>query len=74
MTEEGIYFVTAEMPARPIIEFFSFATGDVRLVAILERPVYPRIWGFAVSPDRRWILYTQIDQSSSDIMLMENFR
>ena len=74
VTEEGIYFVTAEMPTRPIIEFFSFATGDVMQVAILERPIHPRIWGFAVSPDRRWILYTQIDQSSSDIMLMENFR
>ena len=74
VTEEGIYFVTAEMPARPIIEFFSFAAGDVRQVAILERPVQSRVWGFSVSPDRRWILYTQIDQSSSDIMLMENFR
>ncbi len=74
VTEEGVYFVTAEMPARPIIEFFSFATGDVRQVAILDRPVHPRIWGFSVSPDRRWILYTQTDQSSSDIMLMEKFR
>jgi Tol biopolymer transport system component len=74
VTEEGVYFVTAEMPARPIIEFFSFAASDVRQVTILERPVNPRVWGFAVSPDRRWILYTQIDQSSSDIMLMENFR
>ena len=46
MTQEGVYFVTAEMPARPIIEFFSFATGDVRQVAILDRPVHPRIWGF----------------------------
>jgi hypothetical protein len=52
----------------------SFATGDVRPVASLERPVHPRVWDFAVSPDRRWILYTQLDQSSSDIMLMEKFR
>jgi Tol biopolymer transport system component len=74
VTQEGIYFVTAEMPARPLIEFFSFAAGDVRQVAILDRPVHPRVWGFAVSPDRRWILYTQTDQSSSDIMLMEKFR
>ena len=74
VTEEGIYFVTAEMAARPIIEFFSFAAGDMRPVAVLERPVSARVWGFSVSPDRRWILYTQIDQSSSDIMLMESFR
>ena len=72
--QEGIYFVTAEMPARPVVEFFSFAAGDVRQVAIIDRPVHPRVWGFSVSPDRRWILYTQMDQSSSDIMLMEKFR
>ena len=74
VTEKGIYFVTAEVAARPVIEFFSFAAGDVTRVAVLERPIPPRLWGLAVSPDRRWILYTQIDQSSGDIMMMENFR
>lgn len=29
--------------------------------------------GIVVSPDGRWLLYTQVDQSGSDIMLMENF-
>ena len=33
------------------------------------------LWlGLAVSPDGRWILYTQEDHRSSDIMLVENFR
>ncbi len=27
-----------------------------------------------VSPDGEWILYTQMDQINSDIMLVENFR
>jgi hypothetical protein len=61
------------MPPRPIIEFFSFGTGEVRQVTTLDRPVSARVWGFSVSPDRRWLLYTQSDQSSSDIMLMEGF-
>ena len=74
VTEKGIYFVTAEVAARPVIEFFSFAAGDVTRVAVLERPIPPRVWGLDVSPDRRWVLYTQIDQSSGDIMMMENFR
>jgi len=26
------------------------------------------------SPDRRWMLYTQVDQEGSDLMLVENFR
>jgi hypothetical protein len=31
------------------------------------------MWGFAVSPDGRWVLY-QRQERESDIMLVENFR
>lgn len=74
VTEQGIYFATAETPARPVIEFFNFVTSEVTPVATMERQIGTGGWGLAVSPDRRWILYTQIDQSGSDIMLLENFR
>jgi Tol biopolymer transport system component/DNA-binding winged helix-turn-helix (wHTH) protein len=71
VTEQGIYFATAENPSRPLIEFFSFATGQVTQIAALEKPFY---LGLSVSPDGRWLIYSQLDQSGSDIMLMENFR
>jgi len=71
VTEQGIYFATAENPSRPLIEFFSFATGKVTQIATLEKPFF---LGLSVSPDRRWLIYSQLDQSGSDIMLMENFR
>jgi Tol biopolymer transport system component/DNA-binding winged helix-turn-helix (wHTH) protein len=74
VTEQGIYFATAETPSRPQIEFFSFATGKVTHVATIEKQIQAGTWGLAVSPDSRWILYTQLDQRGSDIMLMENFR
>lgn len=32
------------------------------------------VLGFAVSPDRRTILYVQYDEAGSDLMLVENFR
>ena len=28
----------------------------------------------SVSPDGRWLLYTQADEDNADIMLVENFR
>ena len=71
VVEKGIYFATAEDPAKPLIEFYSFATRSVTQVARLARPFRSV---FSVSPDGRWLLFTQLDQSGSDIMLMENFR
>ena len=53
------------------IQFLSFATGAVTPVATTEKYA---THGLAVSPDRRWIVYTQYDQVNSDLMLVENFR
>ena len=53
------------------MEFYDFATGQVRQSAILEKR--PTIWGFSVSPDERWFLYAQ-QETELDIMLVENFR
>jgi Tol biopolymer transport system component len=71
VVDEGVYFVNATEPSSPAIEFFDFATSQVRSIATLEKPT---VFGLAVSPDGRWILYTQIDRRDSDIMLVENFR
>jgi Tol biopolymer transport system component/DNA-binding winged helix-turn-helix (wHTH) protein len=75
VVEKGIYFAAAETATRSVVEFFSFATGRVeRRVATLERAIKQGPPGLEVSPDGRWLLYTRIDQSGSDIMLMEYFR
>jgi Tol biopolymer transport system component len=76
VVENGIYFLTAEKLAYPAIEFFSFATSKVTEGAVLTKAF--RSWtnpeGLSVSPDGRWILYTQDDREDTDIMLVENFR
>jgi len=66
----GIYFLTAEPPPRPVINFFSFATNKVKQIAKVEKEAFV---GLSVSPDGRWLIYTQIDDRGSDIMLMNNF-
>jgi Tol biopolymer transport system component/DNA-binding winged helix-turn-helix (wHTH) protein len=74
VTEKGIYFASAENPAQPRIEFFDFATNRVATIVALEKLLQKQTSGLAVSPDGRWLTWSQIDQVSSDIMLMENFR
>lgn len=71
---DGIYFLSKEADSAPLIKFFSFATRQVRPVATPEREPLIDLPGLSLSPDRRWILYAQTDQSVNDIMLVENFR
>jgi hypothetical protein len=67
VANSGIYF----SPTIHSIEFFSFATGKISSVATSEKPM---VAGLTISLDRRWILYTQTDQSATELMLVENFR
>jgi Tol biopolymer transport system component/DNA-binding winged helix-turn-helix (wHTH) protein len=68
----GIYFIPEPgADGKYFIRFLNFATGKVRMVATIPRPP---IWGFSVSPDEHQILYSQVDEFSSDLMLVENFR
>jgi len=76
VVEQGIYFLTAEKMGRPAVEFFSLTTGRVTEVAPLAKPfkLAANPEGLSVSPDGRWILYTQEDQRDTDLMRVENFR
>ena len=68
ITDDGIYFITGTQSYT--IQFFSFRTHQHRTLAKVENPFLY----LTVSPDGKSILYSQIDQSGSDLMLVENFR
>jgi dipeptidyl aminopeptidase/acylaminoacyl peptidase len=70
----GLYFVSPEAKPRPTIELLDLATRRVTRIAELERQ--PTRWtsGFSVARDERSMLYSQLEQSGSDIMLVEGFR
>jgi len=73
---DGIYFVSRAPKSDTFeqrIQFSNFVTKNIDLIAPTSKPVSP-YGGFSVSPDRRQIVFAQVDQDESDIMLVENFR
>jgi len=74
---DGIYFIEPGPPgyARWIegnsLKFFSFAKGTA--VKVLDIRYWAQI-GVSVSPDGRYVLFTQMDPFVQDLMLVENFR
>jgi hypothetical protein len=65
-----MYFVNSRSSPKPTLEFFDFATGRRTSISVLDGE--PQ--GFAVSPDRKSILYSQLDQDNEEIMVVKNFR
>ena len=55
---KGVYFVAPRTSGTSAVQFLSFATGKVTTIALIHRPVD---FGLSVSPDERFILYTQLD-------------
>lgn len=73
----GIWFLRYPRDTRPRVAEISFydpTTKSRREIARMERT--PARWdsGLAVSMDSKWILFAQVDQAGSDIMLVEHFR
>jgi Tol biopolymer transport system component/TolB-like protein len=73
VVDDGICFVEPVASARPAIKFYSFATHRVTQIGVLEKDPLHGPPGLTVSPDGRWVLFAQADQSVSDIMLVEDF-
>jgi Tol biopolymer transport system component len=65
----GIYFVPDEAPRS--LRYFDFATSQIRPVFEANKDFGD---GLSVSPDGRWILYSQASDANSDIMLVDHFR
>ena len=65
----GIYFVPQTAPRT--ICFYDFATGHTREIFKTDRELSD---GISVSPDGRYMLYSQLDENNSNIMLVNNFR
>jgi Tol biopolymer transport system component len=69
VTNDGVYFMKPS-GGTAVLQFLDLTTRRVTSIATTEKPAS----GLTVSPDRRWALFSQMDQQGSDLMLVENFR
>jgi hypothetical protein len=69
--ERGIYYVDRSS-GEARLQFFDFATGKSTTVAGGLGQI--RAGLLSASPDGRTILYSRVDSSVTDLMLVENFR
>jgi hypothetical protein len=74
LAQGGVFFVRPLPPNAAEVDQYEFASRRVHRVALLERDPPFSDSGFAVSKDGSRILYSQVDHSSSEIIVVENFR
>ena len=58
---------------KQVVDVFE-SSGRVAPVASIEKALVGGPPAMAVSPDGRWLLYTQVDRRDADLALVENFR
>jgi Tol biopolymer transport system component/DNA-binding winged helix-turn-helix (wHTH) protein len=68
VVRDGIYFVPDAAPRT--VAYFDFATERVRDIFKIDKDFDQ---GLSVSPDGRYILFSQVDEENSDILLVEQF-
>ena len=73
--DEGVYFLAPRLRpgAAPggTLFYRDFASGAVRQLLAIDRPLDV---GLGLSPDRRYLLFAQVDYAGQDLMLVDNFR
>ncbi len=71
----GLYWITSQQETRKssfVIHYRDHDSGKVTELLRREGRIF--IQDLAVSPDEKWILYSESPPSSSEVMLVENFR
>jgi Tol biopolymer transport system component/DNA-binding winged helix-turn-helix (wHTH) protein len=71
VAETGVYFISPDTKSTPVpLFFFGFATRRVSEIGRIAQPVGE---GLSISPDEHWIIWTQVDRSEADLVMLENF-
>jgi Tol biopolymer transport system component/DNA-binding winged helix-turn-helix (wHTH) protein len=74
---DGLYFLgeTGTPSKRHAgFKFFDFRTRKITVMGDMEKSPFEGAPGLSVSPDGKYLLYVQLDEGRSSMMMAENFR
>jgi eukaryotic-like serine/threonine-protein kinase len=73
VTAAGLYFIPVPTSGAATVKFYDSARRSVRDIATTQGPVFE---GISVSPDNRYLLYSQTspDLAGADLMLVHHFQ
>ncbi|HEY2013571.1 MAG TPA: hypothetical protein VGH38_08735, partial [Bryobacteraceae bacterium] len=71
LSRSGIYFLGARSGGRTPLMLYRFGEGKTEKVGAFEKTPFLHL---SVSPDEKWVLYTQMDSVVEDLLLVENFQ
>ena len=74
ITGKGIFFVKNDTTEQSKIYFYNFKNREIKQILETPKTIYTSSGTLAVSPDGRYLLFTQYDRVTSDIMLIQNFQ
>jgi Tol biopolymer transport system component len=72
-TRRGLYFLQQDSPPW-FIGLYDYASHTISRIAEIQKQPLFNTPSLAVSPDGRWIIYGQLDDGGSDILMVEDFQ
>ena len=67
----AIYYMRAESSTENSIRRFNLATREDSRISTITKLAH---LGLSISPDGRYLIYSQIDEQGADLMIVDNFR
>jgi Tol biopolymer transport system component/DNA-binding winged helix-turn-helix (wHTH) protein len=74
---DGLYYIAdtgSSGKHKPGFKFYDFASKKISIVCDMGKFPYEGAPALSISPDGRYLLYVQLDESRNNLMMAENFR